>query len=517
MIQMSNYRTLGSIFVLGISILDLLGCDPGSRSDRRSFIPANISMTIDNGSEATNDTVLRVSIRGDYISRMAVTTDSFFRGVEWTNFDSLIFLPIRAQEGRASVFGRFMAEGGGTTSVLKDDIEIDLSATIREFDVSAESDTLETGDLVTFEVETGESGLAEVTFGSYYSDLRLSEVSRGLFSRTIVIPGGIIDDSVISVAKFRDAVGNVAYEVASEHSLVIRGREIRPHLLGSLRISNMGGVACLVRGSVCFISDLNSKLHLVDVLSPSNPAYMRSIETSGWCGGMAANDRLLYLADGNAGVAIVGIFPANSASIIGASHEVSGAAADIELDGDYLYVSTDVSGLWVIDANDWIRPTVIAHLEIPGSGDMIIRHDNILFIAGTPSVACIDISNPRHPILLKEFAVEGDINDGIYYENKLFLATDTRGVVIYDVSDPSNPMLHSEHYEFVRATSITLMAPYIAIGRGTTITIVNGASPDILPVMGDVGGLRGIAGIEVFDNQLYVVGDGWFYTVGLYY
>ncbi len=516
MMKVSKYHSFTEVGILALILALFFGCDPGTKSDRRNFAPLNVQMILNDGSPATNDTLLRISIRGNYISRLAVTTDPLLRGAEWRDYDSLIYLPVPAREGIVDVYGRFAADGGETTSVLTDDIEIDFSARINRFDVSAPSETLTTGELISFEVESGESGLAEVSFGSYFSDIRLTEGSKGLFSRTITIPGGIIDDSVFSIAKFRDAAGNSAEPVRSAAPLVLRGREIRPHLLGSLRIEGMAGVACLVRGSVSFVSDRNSKLHLIDVLDPSTPSYMRVIETSGWSGGMAATDRLLYLADGDAGLAIITIYHPNTAAIISRSHQVSGRVTDVIIDGAYVYVSTHISGLWVIDANDWISPRVIARLQIGGYGKAMVQQERTLFIAGQPSVACVDVADPRYPILLCEFAVDGDINDAITYEGRLYLATDTRGVVIYDVHDPSNPVFHSEHSELGGTKSIALMAPYMAVGRGSIVTVVNGAVPDRLPVIGDVGGLRGVAGIDFFENQLFIAGDGWFYTIALF-
>ncbi len=516
MMRNFKFQLLPFIGFTGILLLSSYGCRLGSKSEPDILIPANVSLTLNGGEEATRDTVLSVEIGGDYISKMIVSADSTFSSAEWLPYDSLIYLSVSSLEGTTGVFGRFASDGGGTTSVVSDHIEIDLSAHIESVNVHARAETLATGDVVTFEVVTGEPGYAEMSFGNYFSQLKLNEEARGTFSRSITIPAGIIDDSVFSVASFRDLVGNRAIPTMSEHSLVIRGREIDPHLTGTLRIPDMKGEDCLVRGNVCFISDQYAKIHLVDVLDLEYPAYMRSIETSGWCGGMDANERILYLADGEAGVAIVGIFPPISASIIGRA-TVSDRTTDVELDGYNVYVSTHLSGLCIVDANDWIRPEVVARLQISGNGEIIIRNENILFIAGTPSVACVDVSDSKNPILLTEFLVDGDVLDGIYYENKLYLVTDTRGVILYDVTDPANPVLHSVHQKFRNTTSIALMAPYIVIGRESGITIANGAVPDLLPVVGSFGGLREVKGIEVSEHKIFISGDGWFYTAALYY
>lgn len=513
--QNMTIKTGSILSFSALVILIIIGCDPGSGSNNEPLVPMNVTMIVDDGKSATNDTVLSVAIHGDYISRMAISIDSTFQRDVWQDYDSLIFLSVPAREGVVAVYGLFAAEGGGTTGLIRDIIEIDLHAEIIGFSVTACPETLSTGDPVTFDIITGEPGLAEVTFGNYFLDLRMWEVSPGRYSRMISIPGGIFDDSVFSTANFRDAVGNRAEPVTYPTPLVIRGRDINPHLTGSLSIPGLESETSLVRGGICFISDANAAIHLVDIAIPTTPEYIRSIPMSGWCRGMAANERLLYLADGDAGLAILGIFPPNTADVIGRSF-ITGHTLDVELDERFVYVSTFLSGLWVLDVNDWSSPEILARLQIGGYGEVAIRNGNVLFLAGRPSVASIDISDARNPVLLNEFPVDGDILDGVYFEDKLFLATYTKGVVVIDVADPVNPRLLFEHEGFGNVASVALLPPYLAVSRGSSISIVNAGAPDRLPVIGTIVGLHGAKALAVVDNSLFIGGDGWFYTAEIY-
>lgn len=485
------------------------GCDQSSRPQPQ----ISIWLTIDDGAAATRDTMLVVRVGGEHYDWMALTTDPTFANVNWAQFDTVVMVPVPAVEGSVSVYGRFATSDGSTTGVVSDDIEIDLTARINSFTVIAPDDTLEPGDQVEFNILTGESGVAGVSFGRYLTGLRLSEFAIGYFRRTLEVPDGFVEDSVIAGSFFTDRVGNTAAPAIAGNVFVIRGNRLSPHIISRLPLSGGEGAQVWLHGDVSFVSNgLDHKLHLVDVSSPPSPAYQRSLPMGQWPSGMAGNDQVLLVADGETGVAVVGM---EAAKVVGQAR-ISGQARDVVLNGGLAYVATVYSGLYVLNARELERPSMVGHRETMGYGEAVTRNGDIAYMSGTSGLAILDVSRPHDPQILSELSVEGEPSDLVYYEGRLYIAAPHLGLVVIDVGDPTNPLIVSERTDLLGAVSLALQPPHLFVGLGSAVKVVNAGRPEELPVVGEFGGLSGAYGMFVTPQRLYIAAEDWFYIADLY-
>jgi hypothetical protein len=251
-------------------------------------------------------------------------------------------------------------------------------------------------------------------------------------------------------------------------------------------------------------------MHLIDVFYPTAPRYVKSIQMGDWPGGMDANSSLMFVADGETGVAVVSLFPPESAEVIGRA--LIPKARDVTVTDNFAFAVSEFTGLWVLDARNWSRPELLANLGMMHYGEHVVRGDSILYVLGISGLATVSISDPLAPRLLSETTIFGPPNNLAYYDHRLYISTETFGVLVYDVSDAANPILEYSHSDLVPAYALYVYPPYLLISRGSSITIVNAAVPRSLPRIGEIRGLAGVRCMTVNQNEIYAAGDGWFYV-----
>ena len=506
---MNDYPVRYSMILLLFSLCSLVffscDCDSPPMAPPNNA-PQNVEIVIEDGISATRDTVLNVAITGLWIDRMQLSTNPYLSGVLWEEYDSVRVFHAPRREGIFSVFGRFSSALGGTTDVISGEIQIDLTAHITRFTVNSNSDILHPKDLVHFSLGSSEEGEAYVSFGNYISNYQLDRMSRGSFYRSLTIPYGIFEDRVWAVGYFEDIAGNVAIDSLQDRLFCIRGPSLNPRLINWEPIAWYMGFDMWLQGKYCFVTDgSNSMVHIVNVVTPINPAWEASVNTSGWCYGLESNGQYLYVANGAGGLVVIGIDPPSLASIIGHAI-VAGLPGDVTLHGSWAYVACFFTGLKVFDISNPVKPSEEARLPLNHFGQFVVRHESLLYVVGD-GVSVVDISSPRTPVLLGTSPFNIEPNAVLYNEESLIIATDTRGVVIVDVSDPSDIRMVFTSRELGAITGLEITPPFLFYSTDNHVGVLNvsNPSPEPLHVIHNIN----LARAMVFKDQyLFVAGHG---------
>ncbi len=184
---------------------------------------------------------------------------------------------------------------------------------------------------------------------------------------------------------------------------IINSVEVRDDLVFAAGGSRGLMVAELEQGSFCKIADLPTKgwshsirlsgnqalladwtygLRIVDIRDPRKLAEIASLQSPATCISIAVrgsgNQRMLALAEGNAGIALVQLDPSGHPTLLGRNYlglnprdpvhpETGGWAHSVAWAGRYLFVANWKRGLVVLDAQDPANPRVIRELPLPGT------------------------------------------------------------------------------------------------------------------------------------------------------
>jgi hypothetical protein len=181
---------------------------------------------------------------------------------------------------------------------------------------------------------------------------------------------------------------------------------------------------------------------LANIVNPTMPIPL----FSGWEEGqftadMHAFSDYLYFADSNLGLMIVDLTNPLSPSTASVTSAGLSYATSIQVVGDHAYVADD-QGIHVFDVTDRTQPAAL-HV-IPTSVRL-----TALDVAGALAVGSnglfnelimLDVTDPAAPRLLSRNMMDAPVHNLQVVGNHVILANDFRGLAIWDISDPTQPV-----------------------------------------------------------------------------
>lgn len=134
-------------------------------------------------------------------------------------------------------------------------------------------------------------------------------------------------------------------------------------------------------------------------------------------------------------------------------------------------VESSNSGLAFVDISNPSAPRVLSRLNLGDAGKKVAIYGTTLFITVNNSkkgLFVVNISNPSAPVIIKSIDIGGAGRGIAIYQNRLFVGVfDDDGVVVFDISDPSNPQFKQKFSTGKGyATGITVDYPYVYMSIG---------------------------------------------------
>lgn len=247
----------------------------------------------------------------------------------------------------------------------------------------------------------------------------------------------------------------------------------------------------VIKDTLLYIAQGEGGLLIVSIADPNNPKLISTklSDIRGYSAKIDMKDSAIYIAAGNFGVSVVDVGnaydpvvtnynlpmkPAKSFHIMGdflftSVSELGFNIAEISYptqpdvrgtnitpgycravvttkDTTYLLVACGEMGFAMIDISDFQLGfgtyRTCGWKDTPGYAVDIVRHPDlpIAYIAcGTGGLSIIDYSDTADVKLLSNFKSGGYAKEVMYENNKIYLTTETRGLQIFDVTNPSSP------------------------------------------------------------------------------
>ncbi|WP_340820580.1 PKD domain-containing protein [Methanolobus sp. WCC4] len=153
--------------------------------------------------------------------------------------------------------------------------------------------------------------------------------------------------------------------------------------------------------------------------------------------GVTVVDNYAYLAANN-GLVIVNVNDQTEPTIVGTCI-TGGETTDVEVIGNYAYVTDLYEGLFIINVNDPTTPTIVGTCYTDGYASDIAIVDNSAYICNVYGLVIVDISNPENPLLIDYCETEGLAGDVVISGNYAFLADGLTCLESFKIIDISNP------------------------------------------------------------------------------
>jgi len=181
---------------------------------------------------------------------------------------------------------------------------------------------------------------------------------------------------------------------------------------------------------------------------------------------------------------------------VGSLYDLWSGCFDVAVQGDFAYLATYSSGFSVVDVSDPTAPEIVGNLDFDGGADRISVDGDYACLKAAGFVM-VDVSDPTSPVELCTYPVIG-LQDVLLVDEYLYVISFTRGLLIFDITDPAAPALisHLEMPYHSRYVAVSGNYAYVTI-VGDGICVVDISNPAVPSIVGFVH----IYGVEFQDIE----------------
>lgn len=241
----------------------------------------------------------------------------------------------------------------------------------------------------------------------------------------------------------------------------IYNSKISPPKLASLNLLPQE-IDVKIYGNYAFVLTTNA-LRSVDISDPTNPIEIGVYSPITWAEefDISSNHAYIPQEDSNEIIVIDISDPTNLVKVGSTLIENAFEIEDIFISGNFLYTHIrreflGVDGIEVFDITDPIHPVRVAFHQCPISGynwttDIHVSGDYLYIVFDGGEIYIFDISDPTNPLLTGIYPRRGySMSEAIFvsgaYAFLSYYRTKPRGVgiMVLDITDPSNPTLLTE-------------------------------------------------------------------------
>lgn len=276
---------------------------------------------------------------------------------------------------------------------------------------------------------------------------------NGLKGTRLRFPEGLLELSSTEVS-----IGNKPKDVAYENNVAFLLQHENPGYLVAFDVSNPdepqeidhvsiwnGPNSIIVENSYAYIGCNTGRLYILDVSDPENMETLSYEDFGGQKFDIAKRDNLVAMADASgSGLHIIDVSdPLNPVSRF---HE-SFSAGGVDIDDDYCYVTDyGASSVKVYDISDITSVTMENEFSVGAMVTNISVNDSTAYVGEytNPELHVVDFSDVSSPSLVTTIDTEGQLTfeaPAMQIKDHLYVTTNNGILSIYDISDPSVPVL----------------------------------------------------------------------------
>lgn len=255
-----------------------------------------------------------------------------------------------------------------------------------------------------------------------------------------------------------------------------------------------------------YIATGSGGVQVVDVQNPAQPELLGSVQLPGTARDLSLTDEQLYVvATGrNGGIHVVN--RQNPAQpFLQATLPITGAVQEISVAGGYAYVAAGFTGgLVVLDVASTVTPTVVGRSDTDGLAQALAVTGTTLIMAdGDEGVLLYDVSNPTEPRRIRRISTVGPATDVTIRGDLVHVAVDTAGVQTFLLAgDRLEPLIRIRLDGAARQVVAT--AARLLAATGTTIELLDRTAPTSSRSTGAINSVAQARSLAASRDTLFV-------------
>jgi hypothetical protein len=151
--------------------------------------------------------------------------------------------------------------------------------------------------------------------------------------------------------------------------------------------------------------------------------------------GLKIHENKAYVADSDYDFRIYDISSPDNINLISRFEDIIGGF-DVDIDGDYAYITEYAQGLDVVDISNSSDPRLVCHWEEKECGKVKV-YNGYAYSSVTSNLHIFDISNPENISYVDTYTTHSDISEFCFSGDYMFLPAGNT-VWVMDISNPEN-------------------------------------------------------------------------------
>ncbi len=231
---------------------------------------------------------------------------------------------------------------------------------------------------------------------------------------------------------------------------------------------NLGGTCekLMIDGDRLYAAIQYEGVKIYDIAEPT-PVYLGGYYTNISAFDVFVNGALAYIADNEFGLKIVNVSNPANCSLMGSYNSYYGVKY-LHVANDLVFLSDAHNDNYLIDVSVPSNPVLMSTIPDMWIKAAYILNSYLFAMQNTPGTGdkqlkIYDIANPSQPLLDSFCIIQSSASSIAVLGDYMYLAVDSEGVIIFDISDLSNPDLISTSHIPASANAIEISGNYAYI------------------------------------------------------
>jgi hypothetical protein len=275
-----------------------------------------------------------------------------------------------------------------------------------------------------------------------------------------------------------------------------------PQVTGWLDVA--GPVGVLAHGRYVYVSA--DRFYVVDFGGAATPKIVASLELEGYPGEIVRDGNVLYVATRDPDVTVLDVADPTQPVVLAVA-VLDGLTRHLELEHGRLYLLSQ-DRLRVLDVQDPAHPVYIGLRALPCASAGFDVQNDVAYIGTTGDVGLImmDVSDPHYMRIRTYLDTPSFAWDVAAAGNRLYVADDRAGLVVYDITQPYAPTYLGAHpVEGEGCGRVEVAGDGLVVaGSDDGLQIFDVADPRCPKLAGRLPGARAWGQLAVAGSQLMV-------------
>ncbi|NPD89329.1 MAG: hypothetical protein HGN29_11435 [Asgard group archaeon] len=275
-----------------------------------------------------------------------------------------------------------------------------------------------------------------------------------------------------------------------------------------------------LEGDYLFLGCLSQGFHIANVTDPLNPTHVSSYINLVNTLKITIDGDYAYVCDHSNGLQIFDITDLSTPLLVAYFND-SLTATSVVIQGNYAYVSDADYGLKIFQIYEPITPIVRNTVDTPGASLSLTLFGDYAFIADDGGdIQVLDISNPLNPQIVGTGTFTGSSRFGLSIQgNYLYVANmdfSAGGLVIFNITDPKNPVLADEWYQLTSAAmDLVVSGDFVFVADSALgLCVFNITNPHNLIYETSLS-LDTLSGLTISGNYIYAANSSGMIVVDI--